>query len=104
MIGAEEFYILTDVPFVYLNYGKPDQQVREFLDLKDARKYLDEGQFSKGSMAPKIEACLKFIETGGHKSAITEAFHLENKDFGTKITKEYDPDDLEKAKNRNYNL
>jgi carbamate kinase len=101
-IGADEFYILTDVPFVYLNYSKPDQEVREFLNLTDARKYLEDGQFSKGSMAPKILACIRFIDSGGSKSVITEAFHLQNRDFGTKITREYDPADLEKARNRKY--
>jgi carbamate kinase len=89
-IGADEFYILTDVPYVYINYRKPDEEIKEFLDYKDALKYLNEGQFSKGSMAPKIEACLSFIRAGGSKSVITEAFKLEDKRYGTKITMEYD--------------
>ncbi len=89
-IGADEFYILTDVPYVYINYKKPDEEIKEFLDYNDALKYLNEGQFSKGSMAPKIEACLSFIRAGGSKSVITEAFKLEDKRYGTKITMEYD--------------
>ena len=89
-IGADEFYILTDVPYVYINYRKPDEEIKEFLDYKDTLKYLNEGQFSKGSMAPKIEACLSFIRAGGSKSVITEAFKLEDKKYGTKITMEYD--------------
>ncbi len=89
-IGADEFYILTDVPYVYINYKKPDQEIKEFLDYKDTVRYLNEGQFSKGSMAPKIEACLNFIKAGGSKSVITEAFKLEDKRYGTKITMEYD--------------
>jgi carbamate kinase len=89
-IGADEFYILTDVPYVYINYKKPDQEVKEFLDYKDTMKYLEEGQFTKGSMAPKIEACLNFIKAGGSKSVITEAFKLEDRRYGTKITMEYD--------------
>jgi len=89
-IGADEFYILTDVPYVYINYKKPDQEIKEFLDYNDTLKYLNEGQFSKGSMAPKIEACLNFIKSGGSKSVITEAFKLEDKRYGTKITMEYD--------------
>jgi len=88
--GADEFYILTDVPYVYINYKKPDQQVKEFLNYADARRYLDEGQFSKGSMAPKIEACLNFIRNGGRMSVITEAFKLADKKYGTKITMEYE--------------
>ncbi len=89
-IKADEFYILTDVSFVYINYNKPDQEIKEFLNHKDTLKYLNEGQFSEGSMAPKIRACLQFIEQGGKKSVITEAFKLEDKSYGTKITMEYE--------------
>jgi carbamate kinase len=88
-IGADEFYILTDVPFVYINYKKPDQEVKEFLNYADTLRYLKEGQFAKGSMAPKIEACLNFIKAGGKKSVITEAFKLADKSYGTRITMEY---------------
>jgi carbamate kinase len=91
-IGADEFYILTDVPYIYLNYKKPDQEVREFLDYADTVKYLNEGQFAKGSMAPKIEACLNFIGNGGKMSVITEAFKLADKHFGSKITMHYEDD------------
>jgi carbamate kinase len=89
-IGADEFYILTDVPYVYLNYRKENEQWVEFLDYKDAVKHLEDGQFSRGSMAPKIRACLQFIEQGGKKSVITEATKLEDKKYGTKITMEYE--------------
>lgn len=90
LIGADEFYILTDVPYIYINYKKPDQEIKEFLDYADALKYLNEGQFAKGSMAPKIEACLDFIKKGGQKSVITEAFKLADKKYGSKITMEYE--------------
>lgn len=89
-IGADEFYILTDIPYIYINYKKPGQQIREFLNYNDTLKYLNEGQFAKGSMAPKIEACLNFIRQGGKKSVITEAFKLADKKFGSKITMEYE--------------
>lgn len=89
-IGADEFYILTDVPFVYINYGTSSQEIKEFLDYKDTLRYLEEGMFGKGDMAPKIKASLQFIEQGGEKSVITEAFKLEDRSFGTKITMEYD--------------
>ncbi len=90
MIGADEFYILTDVPYIYINYRKPDQEIKEFLNYSDALKYLNEGQFAKGSMAPKIVACLDFIKKGGRKSVITEAFKLADKKFGSKITMKYE--------------
>ena len=89
-IGADEFYILTDVPYVYLNYRKENEHCVEFLDHKDTVQHLKDGQFARGSMAPKIRACLQFIEQGGKKSVITEATKLEDKKYGTKITMEYE--------------
>ena len=91
-IGADEFYILTDVPYIYINYKKPDQEIKEFLNYSDTLKYLKEGQFSRGSMAPKVEACLYFIKNGGRMSVITEAFKLADTKFGSKITMEYEDD------------
>jgi carbamate kinase len=93
-INADEFYILTDVPFVYLNYKKDNQKVLEFLNYADTVKYLESGMFSEGSMAPKIRACLDFIEHGGSKAVITEALKLQDKSYGTKITREYDEADF----------
>ncbi len=90
MIGAEEFYILTDVPYIYINYKKPDQEIKEFLDYADTLKYLNEGHFARGSMAPKIEACLSFLSSGGKMAVITEAFKLADKKYGSKITMEYE--------------
>jgi carbamate kinase len=89
-IGADEFYILTDVPYIFINFNKPDQEIKEFLNYEDTLRYLKEGQFSKGSMAPKIEACLNFIKNGGKMSVITEAFKLADKKYGSKITMEYE--------------
>lgn len=91
-IGADEFYILTDVPYIFINYKKPDQEIREFLNYEDTVRYLNEGQFSKGSMEPKIRACLDFIKNGGRMSVITEAFKLADKKYGSKITMEYEDD------------
>ncbi len=89
-IKANEFYILTDVPFIYKNFGLPDQKKLEFLDYADTIKYLEKGTFEEGSMAPKIRACLYFIEQGGKKSVITEAKKLEDRSYGSKITMYYD--------------
>ncbi|PTN09383.1 carbamate kinase [Mangrovibacterium marinum] len=89
-IGADEFYILTDVPFIYQNFGLPSQQKLEFLNYADARNYLEKGTFGEGSMAPKIRASLNFLERGGSKSIITEAKKLADKSFGSKITMEYE--------------
>jgi carbamate kinase len=89
-IGADEFYILTDVPFVYADYNKPTQKKLEFLDAADTRKYLEQGTFGEGNMAPKIKAALRFVEKGGQKSVITEATKLEDRSIGTRITLNYD--------------
>jgi carbamate kinase len=88
-IHADELYILTDVPFIYKDYGTSEQQKLEFLNYTDAKKYLEEGAFGDGTMKPKIEAALNFIKNGGGKSVITEASKLEDKSFGSKITMEY---------------
>ena len=93
-IKADEFYILTDVPYVYINYKKPNEKKLEFLDKADTEKYLAEGMFGEGNMAPKIRACLEFVEQGGSKSVITEATKLEDMspNAGTLIPKNsYDP-------------
>lgn len=89
-IKADEFYILTDVPYIYLNYNKPDQKIAEFLDVADAENHLASGQFGEGSMAPKIRAAVDFVKNGGIKSVITEATKLEDKKYGSKITLHYD--------------
>jgi len=89
MIKADEFYILTDVPYVYINYKKPNEMKIEHLNHADTMKYMNDGMFGEGNMAPKIRACLTFIENGGKKSVITEATKLEDRSYGTKITMEY---------------
>jgi len=89
-IKADEFYILTDVPFVYKDFKGPNEKKLEFLNHADTMDLMAEGTFAEGSMAPKIRACLSFIENGGGKSVITEATKLEDKAFGTKITMEYE--------------
>jgi len=89
-INADEFYILTDVPYVYINFNQENQEIKEFLNREDTEKYLEQGMFGEGSMAPKIEAALDFIKKGGSKSIITEATKLSDKKYGTKITLEYD--------------
>jgi carbamate kinase len=88
-VEANEFYILTDVSFIYKDFGLPTQEKLEFLDYNDTVKYLEAGTFAEGSMAPKIKAALEFIKNGGDKSIITEASKLEDKSYGSKITMNY---------------
>lgn len=89
-INADELYILTDVSFIFKDYGMPSQEKLEFLDYADTKKYLELGTFSEGTMEPKIRACLNFVEKGGKKSVITEARKLEDKSYGSKITMFYE--------------
>ncbi|MBN1927060.1 MAG: carbamate kinase [Prolixibacteraceae bacterium] len=91
-IGAEEFYILTDVPYIYKDFGLPTQEKLEFLNRADTLHYLEKGTFAEGSMEPKIRASLRFVEAGGKKSVITEAKKLEDRNYGSKITLNYDSD------------
>ncbi len=93
-VKADDYYILTDVPFVYANYKKENEEKLEFLNVADTKKHLEQGTFAEGSMAPKIRACVEFLEKGGKKTVITEAKKLQDKSYGTKITMEYDQKDL----------
>lgn len=70
-IGAEELYILTVVDKVALNYKKPGQVYLDELSIDEARKYLNEGQFPPGSMGPKIESAIHFLESGGEVVVIS---------------------------------
>ncbi len=70
-IGAEILLIATDVEKVSINYGTPDQKDLEKLFISEAKKYLEEGQFPAGSMGPKIQAVINFIEAGGEKAIIS---------------------------------
>nr|WP_320022404.1 carbamate kinase [uncultured Draconibacterium sp.] len=98
-IDADELYILTDIPFIYKNFGEETQQKLEFLNYSDTLKHLENGTFAEGTMEPKIKACLNFIKNGGSKSIITEATKLANKSYGSKITMEYD--DIDKKRTIN---
>jgi len=86
-IGAESFYLLTDVTKVYINFGQPNQRKLDILTVDDAKRYYDEGQFAAGSMGPKIMAAISFLSNGGRVSIITEASELNNPNCGTVITK-----------------
>lgn len=71
-IGADLFLISTAVEKVALNFGKPDQKFLDKITLEEAKKYLAEGiHFAKGSMAPKVQAVIWFLESGGKQAIIT---------------------------------
>jgi carbamate kinase len=72
-VGADLFVILTEVDIVYLNYNTPNPRALSKLKVSEARNYLEEGQFPPGSMGPKIDASIGFIESGGKEVLITSA-------------------------------
>ena len=71
-LGAELFLIATAVEKVAINFGKPEQKWLDKMTLAEAKQYLAEGtHFAKGSMAPKIQAIIWFLENGGKQALIT---------------------------------
>jgi carbamate kinase len=89
-IQAELFIISTGVEKVALNFGKPTEQWLDHLTLAKAKVYLAEGiHFAKGSMAPKIQAAVTYLERGGQKALITNPENIERAlagETGTHIT------------------
>ena len=86
-IGADEFYILTDVPKIYINFRKPNEQALDTITVEEAKRYLAEGHFTEGSMAPKVRAALMFVEHTGKPCIITEAGRLGDESCGTRIVR-----------------
>ncbi len=91
-IGADLFVISTAVEKVALNFGKPNEQWLDKMSLAEAKAYLAEGiHFAKGSMAPKIQAAINFLERGGTHVIITDPQNIEralNGETGTHIVVE----------------
>lgn len=89
-VRADLFIILTEVNYVYKNFGKPDQKALDTLTLIEAIDLYREGQFPKGSMGPKIEASIDFLMNGGEEALITNAASLPEameRKVGTRIIK-----------------
>jgi carbamate kinase len=75
-IDADSFYILTDVPNVFINFNKRDQKSLKKIKFSTARKYLEQGEFGAGSMGPKVRAAIAFTESTSKESVITDAENL----------------------------
>ncbi len=91
MIGADLFVISTAVEKVAINFNKPNVKWLDHLTLAQARQFIEEGHFAKGSMLPKIQAIIKFLENGGKKALITNPENIGRAikgETGTWITKE----------------
>lgn len=88
-LGADALTIATDVPNVAINFGTPEQENLGTITVADAKRYNEEGQFGKGSMGPKVQAIVEFVEQGG-EGIITSLDNLRDAvvgDKGTKIVK-----------------
>ena len=76
-LGASVLIKSTSVDKVALNFGTPQQVDIDQMTVAECRRYLDQGHFAPGSMKPKIEAALAFLEQGGERVIITQPHHLE---------------------------
>lgn len=90
VLNADLFLISTAVEKVAINYGKPNQQWLDHITLAEAKQYLAEGtHFAKGSMAPKIQAIIWYLEAGGKRAIITNPENISRAlcgETGTEIT------------------
>lgn len=84
-IGADAFFILTDVPKVYINFNKPNQQALDVVHVDEAQKYFEAGEFAAGSMGPKVLAAIDFVRSGGKETIITDASSIGKEGMFTKI-------------------
>ncbi|MEM3737179.1 MAG: carbamate kinase [Candidatus Bathyarchaeia archaeon] len=88
-IGANEFYILTDIDRARLNFGKPNEKPIDHMDIDEAKKWLAEGHFLQGSMYTKVKACIRFLEWGGLKARIGHLEQAKEVIAGVKGTEVY---------------
>ncbi len=87
-VKVDLFIILTGVERVFLDYGTPQERPLDALTVAQAKEHLEQGQFPRGSMGPKIEAAIEYIQGGGQEVLITSASHLKAALFrrsGTRI-------------------
>ena len=75
-IGWKHLVIATDVPQVALDFGKPGQRFLDSMTVGEAKTHLADGQFPPGSMGPKVQAAVEFLEHGGEHAVITDLAHL----------------------------
>ena len=87
-VGAEVLLLLTDVPAAFLHFGRTDQRALGSITAFEAEKWLVSEEFGEGSMAPKIEACIRFVRHGGKYAVITSLDQAESAllgEAGTRI-------------------
>ena len=75
-LNADAFIISTAVDKVCLDYNKPTQRALDSMTVEEAKKYAEEGQFAPGSMLPKIQALIDYVETTGKLGMVTDPEHI----------------------------
>lgn len=85
-IRADKLFILTDVPKVCINFNTPQEKSLDKMTIAEAKRFLEEGQFGEGSMAPKVRAAINFVERSGKDTIITESTLLGVNNGGTRVT------------------
>jgi carbamate kinase len=75
-LGAPLFITATSIDKVYLNFNGPDRQALDLVTLEDAKRYYGEGHFAPGSMGPKVESIISFLEGGGRRAVVTTPWNV----------------------------
>jgi carbamate kinase len=87
-IGADMLLISTAVPQIALNYNQPEQQWLDKMTLAEAKAYMEQGHFAKGSMEPKVQAIINYLEAGGKEALVTNPENIDRAlagETGTRI-------------------
>lgn len=85
-LKADFLIILTNVNQAELNYGTDHATKIGSISVLQAKQYIDEGHFAKGSMLPKMQAALNFVEVSGNRAVITSLNNIDNAILGTDVT------------------
>ena len=87
-IGADLFLITTAVPKIALNYNQPNEVGIDKMTMAEAKAYMEQGHFAKGSMEPKVQAIINYLEAGGKEALVTDPENIERAlagETGTRI-------------------
>jgi carbamate kinase len=87
-IGADLFLISTAVPQIGINYKQPNHEWLDKMTLAEAKAYMEQGHFAKGSMEPKVQAIINYLEAGGKEALVTDPDNIERAlagETGTRI-------------------
>ena len=82
-LGADKLIILTTLDKVCINYKKENEQELDVMNLEEAKKYIKQGEFAPGSMLPKVEAAMEFVQNTGNEALISSLEHAKESISGT---------------------